>query len=62
MYLYLELKVKVVNFSGEVPLDEKFVETVGSGYRIYKENGVIYDCMLNQVLNNIQNKSFQIQF
>lgn len=42
--------VKVVAFSGEVPVDEKFIEAVGTEYRIYKEGDVIYDCMLNQVL------------
>ena len=42
-------KVKVVAFSGEVPVDEIFIQTVGEEYRIYKEGELIYDCMLNQV-------------
>ena len=45
-----KLIVKTIKFTGEIPLDEKFSETVGHNYKIYKEDGVIYDCMLNQVI------------
>lgn len=42
--------VKIIKYTGDIPLDEKFTETVGFEYKIYREEEVIYDCMLNQVL------------
>ncbi len=50
MYLaLLNFKVKTIKFTGELPLDERFVELFGEDYKIYQENNLIYDCMLNQV-------------
>ena len=45
--------IKTVKYTGDIPLDEKFTEVVGTHYKIYKENNVPFECMLNQVFEII---------
>ncbi|RNA22029.1 poly [ADP-ribose] polymerase 2 [Brachionus plicatilis] len=53
---------KTIKYTGDIPLDEKFTETVGFEYKIYREGDVIYDCMLNQTnLQYNNNKYYLIQ-
>lgn len=42
-------QVKTVKFTGKIPVDEQCIEAIGNDYHIYIENGVAFDCMLNQV-------------
>ncbi|CAF0727501.1 unnamed protein product [Brachionus calyciflorus] len=57
-----EEKIKTIKYSGDIPLDEKFTETVGFEYKIYREGEVIYDCLLNQTnLQYNNNKYYLIQ-
>lgn len=54
--------IKTLKFSGEIPVDEKFIEIFGEGFIVYREGDLIYDCMLNQTnLQQNNNKFYLIQ-
>lgn len=54
--------IKTLKFSGDIPVDEKFIEIFGAGWSVHKEGDRIYDVMLNQTnLQYNNNKFYMIQ-
>ncbi len=57
-----EDSIRTLKFTGNIPVDEKFIEVFGSGYSVYQERELIYDVMLNQTnLQYNNNKFYMIQ-
>jgi hypothetical protein len=57
-----EQEIKIVKYTGDIPLDPVFTELIGFDYKVYKEEDDIYDVMLNQTnLQNNNNKYYLIQ-
>ena len=57
-----EQEIKIVKYTGDIPLDPVFTELIGFDYKVYKEGDDIYDVMLNQTnLQNNNNKYYLIQ-
>ncbi len=53
-------EVKTLKFKGDIPLDERFTEIFGTDYKVYKEDNLIYDCMLNQTNLQYNNNKFYL--
>jgi len=52
--------VKTVKFKGALPVDERFIEIFGAEYTVYREAGLVYDCMLNQTNLQYNNNKFYL--